>query len=299
MESIYSKFIKVLLRIIRLNKKWKVVGDELRKNIEKKQLSDSHNPPKKFKKRFNICKKDIGDYCNYVMRPLTDVGQKHILYLHGGGYVYEIMRLHWEFLGRLVDNLQCTITVPIYPLVPKHQYQEVFDMILPIYKQIISEVKPEDVVIMGDSAGGGMSIALAELLKEKNLPQPGNIIVISPVLDMSLSNPEIHDVEKYDPVLAVPSLIDIGKWYGGEKGSKYYLVSPIYGNFDGLGKISLFTGTHDILNPDARKFKIMADQKSINIDYYEYPFMIHIWSLYSFPEAKKATKQIIKIIKSS
>ena len=172
-------------------------------------------------------------------------------------------------------------------------------MIIPIYKQIISDVKLEDIVIMGDSAGGGMSLALAELLKEKNLPQPGNIILISPALDMSLSNPEIHEVEKLDPMLAVPALIDIGKWYGGEKGSKHYLVSPIYGNFEGLGKISLFTGTNDILYPDAKKFKTIADEKGIKINYYEYPSMIHIWPLFFFPESKKAREQIIEIIRTS
>jgi len=152
---------------------------------------------------------------------------------------------------------------------------------------------------MGDSSGGGMSLALAQLLKIKNLPQPGNIILISPALDMSFSNPEIHEVEKLDPVSAVPALIDIIKWYGGEKGSKYYLVSPIYGNFEGLGKISLFIGTHDILYPDAKKFKMLADEKGLKFGYYEYPSMIHVWPLFFFPESKKATKEIIEIIKSS
>ena len=172
-------------------------------------------------------------------------------------------------------------------------------MIVPIYKQIISDVKPQDIVIMGDSAGGGMSLALAELLKEKHLPQPGNIILISPALDMSFSNPEIHEVEKLDPMLAVPALIDIGKWYGGEKGSKHYLISPIYGNFEGLGKISLFTGLMIYYIQMLEKLKTIADEKGIKINYYEYPSMIHIWPLFFFPESKKARKQIIEIIKSS
>ena len=298
MESIRSKLLKAILRIINIKKIWEVTGDKLRKNIEKKQLSENHEPPKKFQRRFNIINKEMNGYCYYVMRPLRNVGKKHILFIHGGGYVYEIMSFEWEFISKLLDSLKCTITVPIYPLAPKHQNQEVFDMIVPIYQGIISEVKPEDVVIMGDSAGGGMSLSLAELLKEKHLPQPKNIILISPTLDMSFSNPEIHEVEKLDPELAVPALIDIIKWYRGEKGSKNYLVSPIYGNFDGLGKISLFIGTHDILYPDAKKFKKMADEKGIKINYYEYQSMIHVWLLFLFPEAKKATKQIIQIIKA-
>jgi acetyl esterase/lipase len=299
MESIQSKLFKAAFRSVRLNRMWKLTGSELREYIDKKQSLDSHEPPRKIKEKFDITKEEINGYCFYVMKPLNPMGQKHILYLHGGGYVYEIMSPHWEFLGRLSEALQCTITVPIYPLAPKHQCREVFDMILPIYQQIISDVKPEDVVVMGDSAGGGMSLSLAQLLKEKELPQPGNIILISPALDMTFSNPEIHEVEKLDPISAVPALIDIIKWYGGEMDSKHYLISPLYGNFEGLGKISLFIGTHDILYPDARKFKMLVEQKGIGINYYEYPSMIHVWPLFFFPESKKATEEIIEIIKSS
>ncbi len=299
MESIQSKLLKAVLRIVKLNKMWKLTGNELRKYIEKKQLSESHEPPIKVLKDFNISKKEINGQCYYVIKPLNNIGQKHILYLHGGGFVYEIMSLHWEFLGKLVDSLQCTITVPIYPLAPKHQYQEVFEMIVPLYQQIILEAKLEDIIIMGDSTGGGLSLSLAQLLKEMDFPQPGNIILITPTLDMSFSNPEIHEVEKLDPVSAVPALSDIVKWYAGEKGSKHYLISPIYGKFEGLGKISLFIGTHDILYPDAKKFKKMADENGLTINYYEYPSMIHIWPLHFFPESQKATKQIIEIIKSS
>ncbi|NKF07236.1 alpha/beta hydrolase [Clostridium gasigenes] len=299
MESIQSKLLKMILRIINLKKMWEVTGNELRKNIEKKQLSESHEPPKKIQRNFKIKKKQVNGYCCYIIKPLNSVGQKHVLYLHGGGFVYEIMSPHWEFLARIIDELKCTIIVPIYPLAPQHQHQEVFDMILLIYQQIILKVKPESVVIMGDSAGGGMSLSLAQLLKEKELPQPRNIILISPTLDMTFSNPEIHAVEKLDPVSAVPALIDIIKWYSGEKDSKHYLISPIYGNFEGLGKISLFIGTHDILYPDAKKFKNISDLKGIEIDYYEYPSMIHVWPLFFFPESKKATKQIIEIIRSS
>lgn len=170
-------------------------------------------------------------------------------------------------------------------------------MIVPIYQQIILDTALEDTIIMGDSSGGGVSLSLVQLLKERNLQQPGNIILISPVLDMTFSNPEIKEVEKLDPISAVPALVEIIKWYGGENNSKNYLISPIYGNFQGIGKISLFIGTHDILYPDAKKFKKIADERGININYYEYPSMIHIWPLFFFPESKKAIEEIIKIIR--
>lgn len=299
MESIQSKIAKFILRIVRFNRMWKLTGERLKENIRKRQLAESPEPPKRLEKRFNIIKKEFNNQFYYVMKPLGNINEKHILFLHGGGYVYEINSLHWNFLEKISKDLGCTVTIPIYPLMPNHHGKEIFEMVVPIYEKIISEVKPENVVIIGDSAGGGISLALAELLKKKNLPQPGNIILISPVLDMSFTNPEIHEVERLDPILSVKSLNEIGVLYGGERGTKDYLVSPIYGDFDGLGKISLFIGTNDILYPDAKRFKNMAAKEGIKINYYEYPSMIHVWPLLIFPESKKARGQIIEIIRNS
>lgn len=299
MESIQSKIAKFVLKIIKFNKMWKLTGEELQKNILKRQLAESPEPPKIIQKRFNIVKEQINKYFYYVMKPLGKATEKQILYLHGGGYVYEINELHWGFLAKVSKALNCTITIPIYPLLPKHKGSEIFDMLVPIYKNLVSETHSENIVIMGDSAGGGMGLALAELLKEKQLPQPGNVILISPELDMSFTNPEIKQVENTDPMLALTALSEIGKWYFAEEGLEYYLASPIYGDFTGLGKISLFTGTNDILYPDAKKFKEIAEKKGIKINYYEYPSMIHIWPLLMFPESKKAREQIIKIIRNS
>lgn len=299
MESIQSKIVKFVLKIIKFNKMWKLTGRELQKNILKRQLAESPEPPKIIKKRFNIVKEQINEYFYYVMKPLGKATEKQILYLHGGGYVYEINELHWGFLAKVSKALNCTITIPIYPLLPNHKGSEIFDMLVPIYKNLVSETHKENIVIMGDSAGGGMSLALAELLKEKQLPQPENIILISPELDMSFTNPEIKQVENTDPILALTALSEIGKWYFTEEGSEYYLASPIYGDFTGLGKISLFTGTNDILYPDAKKLKEIAEKKGIKINYYEYQSMIHVWPLLMFPESKKAREQIIEIIRNS
>ncbi|WP_160683530.1 alpha/beta hydrolase [Clostridium sp. C2-6-12] len=299
MESILSKIAKFILKTIKFNKMWKLTGEELKKYILRRQLAESPEPPNILKKRFNIVKEPINEYFYYVMKPSGKVTEKQILYLHGGGYVYEINELHWAFLAKVSKALNCTITIPIYPLLPKHDGKEIFDMLIPIYKNLLLKTFDKNIVIMGDSAGGGMSLALAELLKEKQLPQPGNIILISPELDVSFTNPEIKQIENADPILALTALTQIGKWYFSEKGSKYYLASPIYGDFTGLGKISLFVGTNDILYPDAKRFKEIAEKKGIEIDYYEYESMIHVWPLLMFPESKKAREQIIDIIRNS
>lgn len=194
----------------------------------------------------------------YELKPRTDLRRKQIIFVHGGGYVEEMTSLHWEFVGKLLNRTHYSVTVPIYPLAPMYNYKQ--------------------------------------LLKERNLPQPEKLILLSPALDMSFSNPEVQEVEKIDPLLATPGIKDAAKWYSNDVDPKHYLISPLYGDFEGLRKISIFTGTHDLCNPDARKFKKMAEQKGTELDFYEYPGMPHVWTLFGLPESKKAMEQIISAI---
>lgn len=172
-------------------------------------------------------------------------------------------------------------------------------MIIPLYRQVSSEVEERDLVVMGDSAGGGISLALAQLLREMGLKQPGNIILISPLLDMTFSHPMIRMIEKQDMISATPALHDIAKWYAGDESVKHYLVSPIFGNFHDLGRISVYIGTHDILYPDANKFSKLAVRQGIPINYYEYPAMVHVWPLFPIPEGKRAREQMIHTMQST
>lgn len=297
MESLNSKIVKVLLRMIGYKRPMELSGSALRKSVEKKRKKESHEVPEKIKRKFEISKKDVNGFCCYVMKPLNNAGSKHILFIHGGGFVYEITGLHWTFLCKLANSFQCTVTIPIYPLAPEHICDEAYDMVLSVYSQIVSNVLPADLTIMGDSAGGGMALSLAQHLKEKGLPQPGNIILLSPTLDMTMTNQEIPEIEKKDPLLAVPAIVEFSNWFRGNKEMQNYMISPMFGSLEGLGRISIFIGTRDLLYPDARKFKNMLDNKGIYYKYFEYPEMIHDWILLPFPESKRALKQIIDTIK--
>ena len=149
---------------------------------------------------------------------------------------------------------------------------------------------------MGDSAGGGMALALVQLLKERGIAAPAHTILISPVLDMTFSNPEIQAVERKDPINGVPAIKEIAGWYAGTKPVTHYMISPAYGEIEDLGPLSVFISTHDIVYPDVKKFKDRLQEKGIQMGYYEYPNMLHVWPLFFFPESKLAREQIRAII---
>ncbi|MFD1887279.1 alpha/beta hydrolase [Paenibacillus wenxiniae] len=245
-------------------------------------------------------KETIYDIDTYILKGEGYPSGKHIFYLHGGAYVSQPLDEHWLFLQHVAKQTGATITVPIYPKAPNYQYQESFDKVTAIFTQLLGKINPDQIVLMGDSAGAGFALALAQLFKEKGIPQPGNIILMSPWLDVSMSNPDISALESVDPMLGTPFLVAAAKAYAGGTDLTDPLLSPIYGSIEGLGKITLFVGTHELFLADCRKFKDMAEQQGIDINYYEYPNMIHVFPVIPapLPEVEQAKKEIVDIINS-
>lgn len=184
--------------------------------------------------------------------------RKEILYLHGGAYMAEATEKHWEFLQQIVKDTGIEIIMPDYPLAPKYDYKDVFQMVEPLYKEIIEKEDVENLIIMGDSAGGGLALALEEKLAKGNVLIPEKTILISPWLDVRLTNPEIDEIQKNDKELKKETLKLAGISYSGKDGLNSYLVNPINGDVSKLKNINILIGTYDILYPDVKKLKEKA-----------------------------------------
>lgn len=202
-----------------------------------------------------------------------------ILYFHGGSYVAEVTKQHWHFIEKIVNDTGATVILPDYPLTPKYNYKDVFQMVVPLYKEIIERVDVNQLIMMGDSAGGGLSLALEERIGTENLPMPAKTILISPWLDVRLTNPQIEEVEKNDNQLNKETLKLAGIAYAGEDGIDSYLVNPIDGDLSKLKNVIILTGTYDILNPDVHQLKEKAEEIGVGeeIEIKEYEQARHIW----------------------
>lgn len=202
-----------------------------------------------------------------------------ILYFHGGSYMAEATKQHWEFIEKVVDDTGATVIMPDYPLTPKYNYKDVFNIVIPLYKEMQQKVNAsEELIVIGDSAGGGLSLALLERLsQEENILMPKKTILISPWLDVKLNNPDIEKVQQYDKKLNKESLKLAGIAYAGNDGINDYLVNPIDGDLSRINNLTVFIGTDDILNPDVHKLKKKAEEINIDIDVKEYEEAGHIW----------------------
>ncbi|MFJ7666650.1 alpha/beta hydrolase fold domain-containing protein [Lysinibacillus sp. NPDC097195] len=223
--------------------------------------------------------------------------QKVILYLHGGAWTSQPLDLHWMFMDNMAQSLDAKIIAPIYPKVPHFNYKDTYPKILHLYKEIVRTVESANqVTLMGDSSGGNIALALAQLLKLEDLPQPKDIILLSACVDMTLSNPLLPEYDEKDPLLAREGMEVITKLWAADKSLSDPLISPIYGDFQGVAKITHFIGTHEALYPDAMTFDEKLTKQGIAINTYVYPNMLHVFVVMPIPEALDAHQKIIHII---
>lgn len=219
----------------------------------------------------------------------TTSSKTTILYFHGGSYMAEATENHWRFIEKIVDDTGATIIFPDYPLAPKYTYKDVFKMVTPLYKEIIEKVEPENLIVLGDSAGGGIALALVEKLSQESVVLPKKTILISPWLDVRLTNPKIEEIQKEDTELSKEALKLAGIAYASDDGINSYLVNPIDGNLSKLKNVTILTGTKDILNPDTHVLQEKAKEIGVNIELKEYENAMHIWMI-----EKNSGKELIE-----
>lgn len=262
--------------------------------------------PGYMKDEYNISEEEVENRPVYTITPKNGVtNELVIMYVHGGSYVGNLEKEHWKTCSDIINQLGCTIIVPDYPLTPKYNYKDTISMMETLYKQLIEKIDPSNFIVMGDSAGGGLSLALLEKVGEENIQMPNQTILISPWVDVRLNNPEIEEVEPNDPELNKSALKIAGENYAGKDGIDSYLVNPIDGPLDKLKNVSIFTGTNDILNPDIKILQERAKEVGTEINVYETEGATHVWLLYKYKDEKndplvqEPYKQMIELLKNN
>lgn len=256
---------------------------------------DSPEPPDEITDALTVVKTRFNDRNLFQLSPRGGAGEKHVLFLHGGGYVCNFTKFHWQFLIKLTEQMNCTVTTPDYPLAPEHPYPAAINLVADLYQDMVARIDPEKIILMGDSAGGGLCLALAQRMREEGVPLPGELILLSPWLDVTLRNPEVEAIDPTDPFLGIQGGIMAGKAYAASNDPAHPFISPINGSFHDLPRISIFAGSRDILVPDARKFAGMLQAQKIECVYNEFEGMFHVWMLFDLPESQQVIDQIVNM----
>ncbi|MGE0499443.1 MAG: alpha/beta hydrolase [Rhizobiaceae bacterium] len=295
MPSLKSRLAALLLRHTR--KKAFASAEGMNRWIAAARLNEDHRPPVRLSRRVAIRQRSISGRVVYEVLPLQEGGGPRILYLHGGAFVFELSRYHWQLIAEMAERLGSRITVPVYPLAPEHGFDDIFGFGMDIYRRILGEERPQDIVFMGDSAGGNMAVVMTMMAAAEGLPSPGAHVLISPGLDMTLANPDLHALEERDPWLGIPGGLEAIRHYARELDRADWRISPLYGDLSVLPPTLLLTGTHDILCPDCVIFADRARQAGVEVELEIAEGMFHDWVLVDLREAHAARDRIVAFLR--
>lgn len=284
--SLQSRFFEWAIRALGIKARLGRL-EGMRERVLKGRPKDPR-PVRSVYRRFRVEERLESGRRVFTVSAKASAARVQVLYLHGGGYVAEIMDAQWKMLGKLIDRAEIAVTVPLFPLAPEVQCEEVLGFVTEVYERWARESAGLPLVVLGDSAGGGMALALAQVLRAAGKRLPEGLVLISPWLDVTFSDPSQGELERLDPILSRPSLREKGLWYAGSLAATDARVSPIFGEMDGLPPMMVLAGTHDLLFADAVRLRALVP----NIRWVEGAEMMHVWPLMAIPEAKSALDEI-------
>jgi acetyl esterase/lipase len=231
--------------------------------------------------------------------PENTDADKIILYVHGGGYVSGSCSDHRGVVSKFAKATGYTTLIYEYRLAPEHPFPAALDDSLNIYQWLLeSGYIAEKIIIAGESAGGGLCLAILLTLKERNIALPRAAVAISPWTDLSCSSDSYKTKNKVSPA-PLNSWNVFSKYYAGENNKENPLISPLFGDLKGLPPIFINSAIDDELYEDGEKFYMKAKQAGVDIRFRAGKAMLHCYPLLSpmFKEATVAMEEICEFIK--
>ena len=227
-----------------------------------------------------------------IFTPSKNVNTKSIIvYLHGGGYCFgSSLTTHKVGLTKLAKQTRLVCYSVDYRLAPEHQYPAALDDALIAWNHIVSQNPNCNIILAGDSAGGGLSLALMMYLRDNNERLPDGLVLFSPWTDLTCSGETYQTKAKYDPMFTTNMPKDSAKNYVPEDVKKTDpYISPLYGSFTNLPRTLILVGENEILLDDSRLFAQKAKASGVDIEIDIWPNMFHDWWLFGsfIPETKQ------------
>lgn len=217
--------------------------------------------------------------------------KRTILYLHGGGYVFGSPKIYQTLTCALAKASEAEVFAPIYRLAPEHPCPAAIEDAVAAYEWLLAQGrKPSDIVIGGDSAGGGLTLATLMALRQKGVPAPAGAILYSPWTDLAATGASAKANGASDCMFCEETVRGGAGRYSGSLDIKDPRVSPLYGDFKGLPPMLVFVSTSEILYNDATRLVENAKAAGVDIAFEPRDGLPHVWALFQalIPEGKEA-----------
>lgn len=269
----------------------------MRRELPRHQSPHHTRPPTLLPDGARARRTDVDGHPAWTVEPPGGAGTgRHVLHLHGGGFVEHPAGHHWRFAARLAAALDARVTLPVYPLVPGHDHHTIRRFARHCYEHFLGPHRRDERLVSGDSAGGALALSLAQGLRDRGEPRPARIALFSPWLDLSVSDPLARRIEPADPALGVDGLRQAGRWYAADTPLDDPEISPAHADLSDLGRVLVLIGTHDVLLPDARMLHRTACAHGQHVELHEFPRMFHNWLMHPVPEARPAHRILLRFL---
>lgn len=295
MAHLPSALIAPFLRMTRANATF-VTAQGARKRVRERELRpEAYGPPRLLRADVRVQVSHAAGRPVYALTPAASTPVGTVIYAHGGGWVNEISPQHWHLAAQIAAQACTTVLLPIYSLVPFGTAQQAQSLVVDLAMDAAGR---GPVCLAGDSAGGQIALSAALALRDAGT-QLAATTLLSPALDLTWSNPRIPEVQPTDPWLGTPGGRVLAELWRGELELVNPAVSPLFGEFAGLGALSIFTGTRDVLNPDAHVLAQKARAAGVAVTLVEAPGQLHVYPLLPTAIGASARSAIVLLLSNA
>lgn len=226
-------------------------------------------------------------------------GPRVILYLHGGGYAIGSNRTHIELACRIAEAAEAQVFMLEYRLAPENPYPAALDDAVAAYRYLLRHgVRSDQIVIAGDSAGGGLSLATAMRLRDLGDPQPAAVVGLSPWLDLDCHLSSRSPRQPHDPLMTPERIRYFADRYAGIVDKRDPGISPFFGELSDLPPTLIQVGQDEILLCEAQAFRERALASGVSLELQVWPDMFHVWHFASrvLREGQQAIDEIGRFV---
>ncbi|HXW84446.1 MAG TPA: alpha/beta hydrolase [Candidatus Binataceae bacterium] len=222
-----------------------------------------------------------------------------ILYLHGGGYVVGSINTHRAMIARIARASNARALALDYRLAPEHPFPAAVNDTVAAYRWLLAQkIKPQKIVVAGDSAGGGLTLAALVAIRDASLPMPAGAVPISPWTDLEGTGASVRTRAARDPMVTSENLAGSAKQYYASHSPRDPLVSPLYADFRGFPPLLIQVGDAEILLDDATRVAERAKAAGVQVDLEVWDDMVHVWHVFAkiLPEGQQAIDRVGRFV---
>lgn len=251
------------------------IGDEVKKDID------------------NVLSfRRVGAANCYTFSPRWISCKKHLVYFCGGAFIGDPDERHIRFVDSLAAALRAELTLVCFPLAPTYSYADTYEAAAMLYAELVKTKGAENVVLMGDSTGGTIALALSGFFVRAGLPKPGGVIAFSPVCDLALQNPALRPLEARDCALGIGGLREACRAWCGARPMDDSLLNPMSADVANMPKALIICGEGELLLPDILAFARRVEFRGGSAELLIYKNMFHGFQLYPLRASADAAARV-------